>query len=180
MLWNGDGIGESLSAIIRLIVLGAAPVMIGAVHEYGVATFWVGVGSIVIVAIWVEHKTPVILATKRPSRMRLSRCRDPASRSFQRRAALTLSRPGPVAIEAGCRACSVLAVRTTSINGLIRGIEQFERYVTRAKSARSVDPSHVHLECATVLAGLEPCAALAERTDERQEGGALAEGQGAC
>jgi hypothetical protein len=30
-LWNRDGVCESLSALVRLIVLGLAPVMIGAV-----------------------------------------------------------------------------------------------------------------------------------------------------
>jgi hypothetical protein len=66
MFWNRDSIRESLSALVRLMVLSAALMMIGAVL---VGPAWVYNGyrrllgrrrPIVIVAIWVERNTPVI------------------------------------------------------------------------------------------------------------------------
>jgi hypothetical protein len=88
-----DCIRESLSALVRLIVLGEALVMIGAVliglawlyNEYGATAFWIGVGSIVIV-VWVERNPVVIPVYEATIEDAPERCRDPATRPFRRRA----------------------------------------------------------------------------------------------
>jgi hypothetical protein len=71
--------------MIGAVLIGRAWVLRAWVYyKYRATAFWVGVASVVLVAIWSSGTGPLLRSTRRPPRTRLNP--DPANQALRRRA----------------------------------------------------------------------------------------------